>query len=1858
MTYSYKQLCSLMVCLTLACSTFGETIYVRTNATGENDGESWADAYTTLSAALSEAESGDQIWVSAGTYYPTNGANRNIAFELPNAVQILGGFPASGNPALGGRNPIAHPTILSGDIDQDGTSANNSYTIIFTQNVSSTTVLDGFIVENGNANAPFSLEFPVFRNNGGAAWYNVATSFQDSEPTIRNCTFRNNFALNRGGAMFNRASTGGSTNYRLENCIFDNNTANQEGGAIYNSQGGATSQCNPTYTTTNFTNNFAKESGGAIYNEASYFGEISINFVGCNFVANEADSLEGGAIFNNAFFQGISNSIYTNCTFENNVANPGSGGAIYNDASGAGTCDFQMTNCRFLNNESGTYGGAISNIVSNDGSMNPVMANCTFVGNTSRNGGATYSRVAFGGEIDVVVANCVFYSNNANVGGAIYQNETGVGSVVNTKVSNTIFEASTAGFNPIFHLTGSPTVTVNNSILDASSCSAIVIEGENGLEATCTGGNIFNQSPQFIDAANGNFRVLNTSPAIDAGNNADVPASVTTDADGNPRIAGGTVDIGLYEQVNTSSDNDGDGIADVADNCPFIPNPTQADADSDGAGTACDCDDSIATGASCATGCSTFYFDNDEDGFGNPAVSVTTCVAPNGYVANNQDFNDNDDTLYPNAPELCDGKDNNNNGQTDEGTDDDGDGVCNEDDVCPGGDDTVDLNNNGTPDACESAITISCPTDITVSAAAGQSSATATWDAPTATTDCNGGGGNGGSCNGDPIAGFTYKGSFEGSDYYLSDGAAIWTTAQANAVANGAHLVVINSAAENAFVKSIAENNILHIGLTDATTEGTYEWVNGDNVGYTNLVGNPKSEDYGIFYFWDGTWDLDGNYTKKYLIEKSCGGGGNSGLQVQQTAGPSSGSAFPFGTTTVTYTATDGCGGSITCSFNVTVESTASNINLTCPSNIALTAAPGATGAVASWATPNPTSDCATGSVNLTVTQASGTTFPIGNTTVTYTATDGCGSTTTCSFIVTVSEGTSEINLLCPPNISIDAAAGANSAIITYQGPIANTTCQTAGTTVERIDGPASGAAFPIGVTTVEYRATDQCGSTTTCSFTVTVNSVGSELNIICPENLTATVSSATQQTVITWGDPIVTTNCAAGGATFTQTGGPSVGSLFDPGNYTITYSATDNCGNTTTCSFTITVTVSSSNLAITCPPTVNISVPQGSSGGVATWSNPTATTECTINGGGGGGTTCTGASKAGFTYLGNYNGSDYYLSDGQAPWLTAKANCETAGGTLVCIENQAENDYVKDIVGTEIIHIGLTDEAEEGTPVWLNGEPTTFLNTIETNNSDDKDYTNFYWWNGTWDWVSNSSWKKYMLEIKCGSGGGPMNSVPTITQIAGLSSGSTFPVGTTFISYQATDDCGNTATCGFNVVVTETAATCTPDNNGGQISGNEIICDPYDPQTITSSALPSGGSGAIEYVWLASTSGCPNDLGQAIANSNSPTYNPPFITATTYYVRWSRRANCNDWIPSNCITKTVDVCGGNTDYCDLSAEQPWQEWISRVQIADLDNTSGKSLGYDDYTNLVANVTGGQAYTVSVNLTFSYNQWDENVYVWIDFNQDNDFNDPGELVLETLSPSNGNGGPQPDASTATFTIPSNAVAGATRMRVAMKREASANPCDTAGDNYVHGEVEDYTVNISAASASRAKPVLAFDAYAWQGNPVLEWFTNTRDLEEHFEVERSVDNEQFEVIRDVEVVYLEDEKLDGFYKIKDESPHLGDNYYRIKQVFTDGTTVLTPTKHLIYGHLDQQLQLYPNPASTHLFVDAEDFVGRKGRIQVVNMLGQIQKDFVFDEITNPIIRLPLDNVQNGMYSLLFVVEGRALKTELFVVETSQ
>ena len=102
----------------------------------------------------------------------------------------------------------------------------------------------------------------------------------------------------------------------------------------------------------------------------------------------------------------------------------------------------------------------------------------------------------------------------------------------------------------------------------------------------------------------------------------------------------------------------------------------------------------------------------------------------------------------------------------------------------------------------------------------------------------------------------------------------------------------------------------------------------------------------------------------------------------------------------------------------------------------------------------------------------------------------------------------------------------------------------------------------------------------------------------------------------------------------------------------------------------------------------------------------------------------------------------------------------------------------------------------------------------------------------------------------------------------------------------------------------------CVNVTNPGQIAGDEVLCGPgNDPGPIVEVLPPSGGVGALEYLWMKSTIGGPfnQNTWMPIPNSNTPNYDPPVIYQTTYYIRCVRRENCVLYLESNIVTKEVD---------------------------------------------------------------------------------------------------------------------------------------------------------------------------------------------------------------------------------------------------------------------------------------------------------------------------------------------------------------
>lgn len=218
-------------------------IYVDADAPGANNGSSWGDAYTDLQVALGAATNGDQIWVAEGTYKPTSGTSRYIAFELKSGVALYGGF-AGTETLLSQRDWQAHPTILSGDIGTTGVAGDNSYNVVRGNSTVSTAMLDGFVVTGGYANGS-----PDTYDKGGGL------HVSNGSPTIANVTFVDNYAMNHGGGMMVQYTS----TPLVVNCVFSGNSTAWNAGGLAVLWFG-----HPTVVNSTFSGNIGHNGGGIV----------------------------------------------------------------------------------------------------------------------------------------------------------------------------------------------------------------------------------------------------------------------------------------------------------------------------------------------------------------------------------------------------------------------------------------------------------------------------------------------------------------------------------------------------------------------------------------------------------------------------------------------------------------------------------------------------------------------------------------------------------------------------------------------------------------------------------------------------------------------------------------------------------------------------------------------------------------------------------------------------------------------------------------------------------------------------------------------------------------------------------------------------------------------------------------------------------------------------------------------------------------------------------------------------------------------------------------------------------------------------------------------------------------------------------------------------------------------------------------------------------------------------------------------------------------------------------------------------------------------------------------------------------
>ena len=209
----------------------------------------------------------------------------------------------------------------------------------------------------------------------------------------------------------------------------------------------------------------------------------------------------------------------------------------------------------------------------------------------------------------------------------------------------------------------------------------------------------------------------------------------------------------------------------------------------------------------------------------------------------------------------------------------------------------------------------------------------------------------------------------------------------------------------------------------------------------------------------------------------------------------------------------------------------------------------------------------------------------------------------------------------------------------------------------------------------------------------------------------------------------------------------------------------------------------------------------------------------------------------------------------------------------------------------------------------------------------------------------------------------------------------------------------------------------------------------------------------------------------------------------TTYSVQlYGQDKAGNRSKPSNVVTFTT--------YCESKATNGKDQYISKVVLNTIDNSSTDTKGYSDYISISTKLAKGAANTITI--TPKSTATESGYGVWIDYNKDGKFEDTEKAWAKTSKEAKVNG---------TFTIPATAKLGKTRMRVVLKKNGTPAACET----FAEGEVEEYTINILPEGSDVTPPKAP-------SNVIVSNITQTRVLLSYDKVDEDVDIYSYEIIK--------------------------------------------------------------------------------------------------------------------------------------------
>lgn len=394
-------------------------------------------------------------------------------------------------------------------------------------------------------------------------------------------------------------------------------------------------------------------------------------------------------------------------------------------------------------------------------------------------------------------------------------------------------------------------------------------------------------------------------------------------------------------------------------------------------------------------------------------------------------------------------------------------------------------------------------------------------------------------------------------------------------------------------------------------------------------------------------------------------------------------------------------------------------------------------------------------------------------------------------------------------------------------------------------------------------------------------------------------------------------------------------------------------------------------------------------------------------------------------------------------------------------------------------------------------------------------------------------------------------------------------------------------------------------------------------------------------------------------ATSTAQNPSVTYATAGTYQVSLEvSNAEGNDTEVKTAYITVEDVVAS---YCSASGNNSSYEWIKEVQLNDFSKTSGAA-GYTDFTSTIIEVTEGSNCALTLKPGFKSTTYMEYWKVYIDYNNDKDFEDAGEEVFADNSKSDVTGN---------FTLPAN-LTGDYRMRVVMKYNAAPEPCGS----FSYGEVEDYTIRIT-----EEVPVVDYctaggnsNSYEWIAKVQVGSFTKTSNGASYSDFTSSVINVQegsntitltpgFSGSSYTEKwkVYI-DLNADGDFEDANEAVYSNSGSSAVSGTFTipDGTvtstrmrvvmsfsTISSPCGSFSYGEVEDyslaiqragrgfnsfadHIQMYPNPCDDKVMIETAQSIEQ---LNVYSISGEL---ITTHQPMNRSFELDMTSLESGTY----------------------